>query len=316
LSSISRIESFGMIRLAHLSDVHVTAPHLPWKWRDWLSKRLTSWVNYAWLGREQRFVFGDQVLFRLMDDLDDRKVDHVVFSGDATALGFESEMDRAACLLRVTDLATKGLAVPGNHDYCTRFAEKSGAFEKYFTPWQQGRRIGEHRYPFAQRVDDIWLVGVNAAVGNRIPWNASGWVGPDQLTRLRQLLAGLEPGPRVLVVHYPVRLSNGQREPKAHGLRDLDALLAVARGGGVSLWLHGHRHHPYHFDATPDVPFPVICAGSATEDGIWSYGEYTIDNGRLDAVRRIYDPLQRRFRDAERFTLALPPLQPAGAAVS
>jgi 3',5'-cyclic AMP phosphodiesterase CpdA len=92
-----------MIRLAHLSDVHVTAPRLPWQLRDWFSKRLSSWANYAWLGREHRFAHGDQVLFRLMDDLEARKIDHVVFSGDATALGFETEMDRASCLLRVAD---------------------------------------------------------------------------------------------------------------------------------------------------------------------------------------------------------------------
>ncbi len=305
-----------MIRLAHLSDVHVTAPQLPWQLRDWFSKRLSSWVNYAWLGREQRFAFGDQVLFRLMDDLEDRKIDHVVFSGDATALGFESEMDRAACLLRVADLPAKGLAVPGNHDYCTRFAAKSGSFEKHFAPWLQGRRVGDHPYPFAQRVGAVWLVGVNAAVGNRVPWNASGRVGADQLARLRQLLADLEPGPRLLIVHYPARLSNGEAEPRAHGLRDVDALIDIARAGGVSLWLHGHRHRPYHAEATPSVPFPVICAGSATEDGIWSYGEYVIDGDRLDAVRRTFDPMQRRFRDAERFTLELPPLQPTGTAVS
>jgi len=32
------------------------------------------------------------------------------------------------------------LAVPGNHDYCTRAAVQSGHFERYFAPWQDGER--------------------------------------------------------------------------------------------------------------------------------------------------------------------------------
>ena len=41
-------------------------------------------------------------------------VEHILFSGDATALGFESEMRLAAELLEVD--RRPGLAVPGNHD--------------------------------------------------------------------------------------------------------------------------------------------------------------------------------------------------------
>ncbi|MBI2805614.1 MAG: metallophosphoesterase [Planctomycetes bacterium] len=294
-----------MIRLVHFSDIHLTSSLSDWAWRDWFCKRGTSWLNHRLFGRARRFALADDIVARLMDDVRARPIDQLIFSGDATALGFESEIGRAAELLRVGDLSIPGLAVPGNHDYCTRFAEASGAFERHFAAWQEGRRIGEHRYPFARQVGPIWLIGVNAATGNRWPWDAGGQVGAAQLERLAQLLAGLPGAVKILVVHYPVCLASGRREPRHHGLRDLDALVQIARAGGVSLWLHGHRHTPYHLPQAGAAKFPVICAGTATQQGIWSHGEYLIEGNALRAMRRVYDLESRCFRTAEEFSLTL-----------
>jgi 3',5'-cyclic AMP phosphodiesterase CpdA len=295
-----------MVRLAHLSDVHISAADLGWQRRDWFTKRFSSWVNLRWFGRRERFARADEVLGRLMDELPGRGIDHIVFSGDATALGFDAEFRRAADILRVATEPIPGIAVPGNHDYLTRSTASSGLFEKYFAPWQAGERIGTHLYPFAQRAGPIWLVGANAASGNRLPWDAAGRVGADQLDRLRQLLERLEPGPRFLVIHYPIRLSTGHSEQRHHGLRDLPEVLAVAKSGGVCLWLHGHRHEPYFFDRPHWAPFSAICAGSGTEWGIWSYNEYTVGGMTLKAVRRAFDPQTHGFQDAQKFEVRLP----------
>jgi 3',5'-cyclic AMP phosphodiesterase CpdA len=294
-----------MIRLAHLSDVHISAARLGWRPRDFFNKRITSWVNLRVSGRHKSFARADEVLGRLMDELPARGIDHVVFSGDATALGFEAEFRRAAESLRVGATPIPGIAVPGNHDYLTGTAARSGRFEHYFAPWQTGVRIGEHRYPFAQRAGPIWLVGVNAAIGNRIPWNAAGAVGAEQRQRLRQLLAELDPGPRFLVIHYPIRLSTGHHEQRFHGLRDLPAVLAIAKEGGVRLWLHGHRHEPYYFDQPAWAPFPSICAGSGTQSGIWSYNEYSIEGPTLKAARRAFDAAAGGFRNVQEFEVPL-----------
>jgi 3',5'-cyclic AMP phosphodiesterase CpdA len=153
----TKLEAMRMIRLAHFSDVHLISPRLEWKLKDWFSKRLTSWFNYRFRGRALQFAFADDIVPRLMDDLLGRGVDHLVFSGDATVLGFESEIRRAAEVLRVGQIPIPGLAVPGNHDYLTRASAASGVFEQAFAPWQVGRRIGAHAYPFAQRVGAAWL---------------------------------------------------------------------------------------------------------------------------------------------------------------
>ncbi len=235
----------------------------------------------------------------------------MIFSGDATALGFREEFARAIDLLGVGQPGSlPGLAVPGNHDYCTMSSVVAGHFEHFFAPWQRGERVSPEVYPFAQRVGPAWLVGVNSAVANRWPWDARGAVGESQLRRLEELLARLDgPGPRILVTHYPVRKASGKPEVRLRALRDLEDLLEVARQGGISLWLHGHRHNTYFHPPQEGVPFPVICAGSATQNGLWSYSDYTLTAQTLKVVQRVFHPRLGHFTDADSFELELIPSQ-------
>jgi len=287
----------------------VTAPHCVWKREDWFNKRLSAWINLRLLGRGFRFRCTEQVLLALRTDLQQRGFDWIIFSGDATAMGFQEEMARAASLLGVGQPdALPGLAVPGNHDYCTMSSVVAGHFEKNFACWQQGERVTDDVYPFAQRIGPVWLVAVNSAVANRWPWDARGAVGEGQLRRLDQLLARLEgPGPRILVTHYPIRKASGKPEVRLRALRDLEDLLAVARQGGIGLWLHGHRHKTYYHPPCDRVPFPVICAGSATQSGLWSYSDYTLTAHSLKTVQRVFQPRLGRFADADSFELELTP---------
>jgi 3',5'-cyclic AMP phosphodiesterase CpdA len=291
------------VRFAHFSDIHVTTRSV-WRPRDWVSKRLSSWVNLRLLGRGHHFRKADEVVRALLADLRQRRPDHLLFSGDATALGFAEEIAHAAALLQVSELP--GLAVPGNHDYCTHGAMRSGDFERCFAPWQVGQRIGSETYPFVQRVGHVHLIGVCSATANRLPIDARGTVGRDQLDRLQALLSRLDSGPRVLVTHYPIAVPEGKPEHHFRVLRDLDDLVAVAARGGIGLWLHGHRHDAYHHGPSPLAPFPVICAGSATQSGRWSYGEYTITGNRLQASRRVFRAEMGRFDEEQSFEMELP----------
>jgi 3',5'-cyclic AMP phosphodiesterase CpdA len=297
----------AVVRLAHFSDLHLTAPKLNWQPADWLSKRATGWFNLRWLGRGFRFRRADEVVAALMQDIRDHQPVHAVFSGDATCLGFDEEVARAATLLGVTGIsALPGLAVPGNHDYYTRGAARSGSFERYFAAWQRGERVEGATYPFAQRVGPLWLIAVNSCTGNRWAWDAAGSVGSEQLGRLQALLERLAPGPRILVTHYPICLADGRPEPRHHCLRDLSEVVAVASRGEICLWLHGHRHGDYHLTCSLSASFPVVCAGTATEQGRWSYGLYTIQGRHFHAQRRVFCPEKGRFQDGESFDLHLP----------
>ncbi len=294
------------VRFAHLSDIHVTA-NSSWTKRDIFSKRFTGWINLKLFGRGFRFRNTTEILVSLMKDIKSQLIDSMVFSGDATALGFEEEMAKAAALLELDKPdVLPGLAVPGNHDYQTASCAASNHFENHFSPWQKGLRIENHIYPFAKKVGNIWVIAVNSSTPNSLPWDARGCVGGEQLQRLKMLFDKLDNSRRILVTHYPVKIANGKRERKIRALRDLDSLLQIAARGKVSLWLHGHRHDQFYHPSSSDVPFPVLCAGSATQNGRWSYSRYSILNNHLAVECRVYNPDTELFNKSESFNLELP----------
>lgn len=295
------------VRLAHISDVHVTVRRPGWRWRDLASKRVAGWINLKALGRGRRHRHADAILQAWSAEVKQRRPDTVVFSGDATCLGFASEFEFAAKRMRVRDPEfPPGVAVPGNHDYYTRASARLNVFEKEFAPWLAGERVDDSAYPFARRVGHLWLVMLNSSTANRAVWDASGGVGSPQCDRLARLLHQLSPGPRVLVTHYPVRLADGRPEMRFRELRDLAEVVKICNEGGVALWLHGHRHTPYFVAADGRVPFPQICAGSATRTGHGSYTELAITGRQLTARRRLFSMADNQFRDGESFELTLP----------
>lgn len=294
------------VRLIHFSDVHITAKPLGWRGRDLASKRFTGWMNLALLGRGFRFRYAPNVAQALVREIKERRPDHLIFSGDATALAFESEFQAAAETLAVNDPdMPPALAIPGNHDCYVKRPVKERLFERYFAPWQKGERLDGEIYPFAQRVGPLWLIGVNSSSYNFWTFDATGRIGKPQLERLERLLSNLPPGPRILVTHYPLARSKGQPERKLHGLRDWREATRVAAEGGISLWLHGHLHRPFMLEPPLAAPFPIICAGSATQAGITVYNEYSYADGKFRVTRRKYSKEHHAFQDRESFEVEL-----------
>jgi 3',5'-cyclic AMP phosphodiesterase CpdA len=291
----------GAVRLGHFSDLHLTTSPLRWRPSDWLTKRVTGWLNARLLPRFFRFRYAEDAVRALVADLGAADLNHAIFSGDASTLGFEAECRLAADILPVSTMP--GLAVPGNHDYYTPAAEHSGGFERAFASWQRGLRIDDAAYPFAQQVGHIWLIGINSSRGNRLPWDATGCVDRPQLERLFELAKRLNDGPRLLVTHYPVLRESGQRETGHHGLANLDEVLKAARSIQISAWLHGHRHHAYCL--TGPLPFPAICAGSATDSGCWAYHHYEIEGRAFRIQRRVFRPARGCFEAGDSLELKL-----------
>lgn len=284
------------VRLFHISDIHLTAKPLGWKPRDLLSKRATGWLNLRLFGRGRRFHNAPTVTAAVIQAVRQQTPDALIFSGDATSLGFESELYAATQALEVNDTSLPpALAVPGNHDYYTRRAVRSGLFEKYFSPWQIGERVGEEAYPFARQVNGVWLIGVNSAKPNRWNWDATGRIGLPQLDRLRRLCARLDDAPKILVTHYPLRTAAREVEPRVRRLRDHKAALHTARDCGIILWLHGHIHKPFVLAPCSEIPFALCCAGSTTQNNRWGYAEYQLDGNRLNTCRWQYDPGHNSF---------------------
>lgn len=296
-----------MIRLAHFSDIHLTARPLGWRVRDTFNKRTVGWVNVKLLGRGARFKHADAVAAALRREFAARGFDQLVFSGDATTLGFPAELQAAATQLGVGDGSLPpGIAVPGNHDLYINRSVRHRHFEEVFAPWQHGRRVGPEAYPFARKVGHVWLIALNSAKPNFLFWDATGRVGAAQLERFRKLCDSLDDGPRIVVSHYPLLKEDHKVEPRWHRLHDWRAVRDAATECGVGLWLHGHRHHWYVLQPAANLAFPTICTGSSTQTKRWGYHEYRIEGYNLNAVRRVYDPATGAFADAETFELTLP----------
>lgn len=291
------------LRVAHFSDLHVSTPTIRLSATDWMGKRSAGWLNSAF-GRGKTFREAPGITHALANDLRARQPDLTIFSGDATVLGMADEYAAVRLALEPA-LDLTGIAVPGNHDHYTYQTVRRKLFETTFAYWLDGERVGGHSYPFARKVGDYWFVAVNSSVPNVVLFDSRGGVGKAQRARLEELLARLPPGPRIMVTHYPLVLANGRSEKHWRRMRDAKKVRAVAVAGGVSLWLHGHRHSTYHRPAEKRRPFPTICPGSVTQAHRWTYHEYVFTGPNVDLLRRVWTPEEGRFTDGERFTLTM-----------
>jgi 3',5'-cyclic AMP phosphodiesterase CpdA len=277
-------------RLAQISDLHL--PFWPGRWRsrDCSLKRLAGWVNMRWLRRSELFALAETVAASLVRDILARRPDAIVMCGDVACLGFEEEFAQASALLRPLLENFPGLAVPGNHDHYCAEAVLSRSFERHFAAWQQGLRVENAHYPFALALDSATLVGVNSAQATYWPWDTRGQVGPAQLKLLEELLkrSASRSQRLLLVTHYPYVRADGSFETYFRRLTDADALAELLARYGVVAWLHGHRHSPYFHPPQLARGFALICSGSATQRGIWSYYEHQWGEKSLHLSRRAY----------------------------
>jgi 3',5'-cyclic AMP phosphodiesterase CpdA len=285
-----------MVTLLHFSDVHLTVPRLGWRRRDWFSKKVLGWVNIKMLGRGRRFKHANRVATEMIAQAQLANYDGWLFTGDATKLAFGPEFDRAAKALLVGEPNTPPVvAVPGNHDYYTTRDAESGRFEQAFGPWLEGERVDGHRYPFARKIGHVWIIVLNTSNPRRWNVTATASAGEAQLERLTTLCQRLDPGPRILATHYPLRDATGAVEVRSHRLIDHEMCLKAAISNGIGLWIHGHIHKPYVLEPTAEVPFPMICAGSATQTNRWSHNIYEIDGYQLKLTRRTWIPDRTDF---------------------
>jgi 3',5'-cyclic AMP phosphodiesterase CpdA len=281
-----------LIRLGHLSDVHVQVdflrrpnPHrLGWR-------RAVAQLELKGLRRARRFDQAEQVLARIAREVSDREVDHVVLTGDLTALALDEEFERAKAALGPLALDPSRLSViPGNHDRYTVNSARQRRFERHFGHLLVSdlpRHAGPSGYPFVRLLGrEVAVIGLESARVPPFPGLAFGKVGPDQLRRLEEILQAPELAGRMLcvLVHHAPLLANGRADAWSHGLRDAAALLRMLAGRPCTVH-HGHVHHRYWLKATPEHP-DLFNAGSSTMRGREGYWIVELDEG---GVKQAFD---------------------------
>jgi 3',5'-cyclic AMP phosphodiesterase CpdA len=234
-----------MVRIAHISDLHVlsrTGAH----WRAMLlNKRLTGYANTLLRrGRVHRREFLLTVL-----EAAAKAADHVVVTGDITNLALESEYDDARSLLSGVSRSVEVTVVPGNHDiylppvfHERRFAHHFGDFLKSDLP-DLALDLPAGRFPCVKLRGPVAIIGVSSGVP-RPPFIAAGLVGDKQLHALARVLAHPEVERRtaVILIHHPPVDGRSRIAQLRDGLADGAAFRRALAPLADGLVLFGHVH--------------------------------------------------------------------------
>jgi 3',5'-cyclic AMP phosphodiesterase CpdA len=297
-----------MLRLAHFTDIHVTASPREIPWRELLSKRFLGWVNLTVLGRAGAFAEAPQVTRAFVEDVMRVAPDRILATGDFTAISLPCEFTAAREALQpLFEGEADVTAIPGNHDVYVRSALRRRLYEEAFAPWV---RTDLEPESFPAELRHLWpyplvrLFGDEAALvclrdaRPALPHDSSGRAGAEQLRLLASLLADRRVASRtpVLALHYGLRRADGSPDTCFHRLRDAERVLQVAGARGVRLVVHGHLHRRFVLPAGAAGPAAVANPGSLTSrHGDRAYHIYTIDGPRIRLEARRYDPARGEF---------------------
>ena len=234
-----------MIRIAHVSDLHVLS-RTGTRWRQIVfNKRMTGYANtLLHRGRVHRREFLLTVLSAAA-----ASAELMVVTGDITNLALEHEYQQAAALLAEAARRTEVMVVPGNHDLYLPSLAREGRFAHHFQAHlgsdlpQLACEVPAGRFPTVRLRGPLAIIGLSSAVP-RPPFVSAGRVGKLQLHALRAVLAHPELRTRrpVILVHHPPIDHRPCIERLRDGLVDAGALRNELAPLPDCVALFGHIH--------------------------------------------------------------------------
>jgi len=249
-------------------------------------------------GRGRRYRDAPRTLQRILADASARGgFDHVVVSGDLTALAVDEEFEGVRRALgELADQPDLLTVIPGNHDVFTPGSARKRRFEAWFGhlldsdlpelraegPWPHVRLLGE----------GVAIVGLCSARVPPVPGIAAGFVGADQLAALVRICEHPRMRGRkihVVVHHAPLR-ANGRLDSRHHGMADGVSLVEAAILGKVDSILCGHIHNRFRFDLAAGPR--IVCGGSSTCLGHEGYLVLDSTPGNVTRVEEVALPAE------------------------
>lgn len=295
-----------MIRIAHVSDLHVltrTVAH----WRSMLvNKRLTGYANLVLRrGRVHRRDYLLSVLAAAAE-----QSDHLVVTGDITNLSLEHEYEEARALLADVAQRTEVTVVAGNHDIYLPSVNKDRRFAHHFRAFMESdlpelaRDLPAGPFPCVKLRGPVAFIGVSSAVP-RPPFVAAGCIGHPQIEALARILAhpAVRERTAILLIHHPPVDARRRIVQLRDGLVDAAALRAVLAQLPRGVVLSGHVHVRRRWTLrTASGTLDVIAAGGAALDHPDAsvragFNLYTVDDrGNLASVEAyVVDPVRGGF---------------------
>jgi 3',5'-cyclic AMP phosphodiesterase CpdA len=261
-----------MFTLAHLSDPHIGPIETP-RLRELMNKRGLGLIN--WYRKRHRH-HDPAVLAAIVADMQAQRPDHIALTGDLVNISLDTEFVRAARWLDTIGKPEDVTLTPGNHDaYVRRVAGHAALHWGDFMRGDDGVT-----FPFVRRRGPVALVALTTSLPTG-PLMATGWLGPDQLARLAEILITLarEPVFRVVLIHHPPIPNRGHHMKR---LIDAPIFRALIAEHGAELLLHGHNHEQQLMwldgpsDRIPAVGVPSASAIVSTHDEPAAYNLYRI----------------------------------------
>lgn len=297
--------ALGLMRIAHVSDLHVLAP-LGSELRGMIfNKRITGLANLLMMRAR---VYRQDYLLAVLRAAAEH-AEHLVVTGDITNLSLEGEYRAAERLLSELQSMTEVTVVPGNHDVYLPAIHHERRFLHHFRKYMTSDlpdlslELSAGHFPSVKLRGPLAIIGLSSAVP-RPPFVSAGYLGDDQLTALARVLAHPEVTRRtpIVLVHHspfdaPLRL-----EQLRGGLVDAAALRralpTVARG----LILYGHLHVRRR-SRLPTAGWEAVAASAAALDHPSAHvraGYNLIDVDESGQIRsleaHVLDPGSGKFR--------------------
>lgn len=264
-----------MLRLAHISDVHL-GPLPDVSYRELASKRVLGYVNWH---RSRRKILTEGTLGTIVEAIRAEKPDHLAVTGDLVNLALDAELELARLWLETLGRPEDVSVVPGNHD-----AYVPGAFDKacrLWGAWMCGDThegpVGRLTFPYLRVRGQVALIGVSTARATA-PFMANGFFREEQAARLARMLdeTARQKLFRLIMIHHPpVRAA----VPQHKRLLGIGNFHKTVRRHGAELVLHGHSHEPTLFwigDRKKPVPVVGVAAAGQGFGGHHPAAQYNL----------------------------------------
>ncbi len=296
-----------MLRLAHVSDLHVLARAGVELRRVLFNKRATGYLNL--LAQRARNYRRENLLAVVAAAA--AEADHVLVTGDITNLSLEGEYEAARELLDDAAASAEVTVVPGNHDIYLPFVLRERRFPHHFSRYMQSDLpelaldLQAGPFPSVKLRGPVAIIGLSTAVP-RPPFVSAGLVGREQLEALARVLRHPEVARRtpVVLLHHSPFDSRFRFLQLRGGLVDAGALREALQPLERGLVLYGHLHERL-LQRLPTArgALDVVCATAASlahpDDRIrGAFNLYELDDdGRVASIRaRVIEPDSRSFR--------------------
>ena len=278
-----------MIRLVHLTDLHMTKPK---SFARFLGKRCLGYLSWE---RNRRFIHRRSILDLVSSAVIKERPNLLAVTGDLVQLGLPEEIEEAADWLREMAEFTNVFVVPGNHDVYSASSVK--LMEDVWRPYT---RLDAAYFPTKVVMDSIVVIGLSSATPTPF-WSAAGEITQLQLDRLKQLLLQFQGKFVCVLIHHPITSSGISVRKQLKNYHQLEKMFSEYQ---VDLVLHGHMHLNKEYKLNSETQ--IFCTASASSNKkcrAASYRVFDINQTtcgfKVDSALKIFDVERLKIKTAE-----------------